>query len=205
MAHETVCVCGKPARRKYCSRACYDVGRTGITRGPYLSTHQTNICEECQIPFEVGGKDHPKKSTRFCSKSCAGVAYERQTAATVRTLRDTEAAWLAGLFDGEGSLVNVNRSGGGFSLRMTIVNTHRPLLERVATIVGGGTIHDLSRYKTNTRHTTAYVWQCYSENAKYLLRQMLPWLIVKRDKAVAALAGHTWAKDKRWTVDGLTT
>lgn len=95
-----------------------------------------------------------------------------------------EAAWLAGLFDGEGC-ISQPRKEHRASLRLTITNTHYGLLERILEVAGVGKIID---HKAPTdRHSQTWNWQCYSDNARDLLRQMLPWLIVKREKALIAI------------------
>lgn len=97
----------------------------------------------------------------------------------------TDAAWLAGLFDGEGSIVNTRRSQRGYSLRITITNTCRPLLERVREVTGTGKI--VNQRNATERTKACWYWTCGSKNACNLLAQMRPWLIVKADKADAAI------------------
>ncbi|HYM24437.1 MAG TPA: hypothetical protein VEU08_14575 [Vicinamibacterales bacterium] len=100
--------------------------------------------------------------------------------------------------DGEGSIVLVNRGKNSLTLRLTITSTYRPLLERVLRVVCVGAITSLSRFARSEHHADAHYWQCYSANARGLLKQMLPWLEVKKEKAMKAIAGETWEKDRRW-------
>jgi hypothetical protein len=89
--------------------------------------------------------------------------------------------------DGEGSIVAVKRSRNGVSWRMSIFNTNYELLERIATVAGTGNI--INHPRAEAHHKPSWYWACYGDNAKHLLRQLLPWLIVKRERAQEAL-GH---------------
>jgi hypothetical protein len=104
---------------------------------------------------------------------------------TANRLTSEEAAWFAGLFDGEGTIVephlsNPNRKNKG--LRIAITNTHLPLLWKVQEVAGCGQIIEQGK-PTSSRHAQAYQWATYSDNARSLLEQMEPWLIVKRERA----------------------
>ena len=97
----------------------------------------------------------------------------------------TDASWLAGLLDGEGSITlakppNIN------SMRISIANNCMPLLEHVLAVTGTGTIVKKGK-PAQANHAQGYYWQCYADNARSLLRQILPWLIVKREKALTVL------------------
>lgn len=95
-----------------------------------------------------------------------------------------QAAWLAGLFDGEGSIIRPHAHRTN-SVRITINNTCQPLVQQIAQVTGTGNV--LYRASKNPKHADQWVWQCYADNARSLLRQMLPWLIVKREKALEAI------------------
>lgn len=100
----------------------------------------------------------------------------------------TDAAWLAGLFDGEGSIVFVHKDRATPSCRITITSTCYPLLERVKEVAGVGQIIVQRRAgHVRPNHLASWHWQTYSANAINLLEQMLPWLIVKREKALLAI------------------
>jgi LAGLIDADG DNA endonuclease family protein len=106
------------------------------------------------------------------------------------TLQDVDAAWLAGLVDGEGHirLDDPNKTGRLY-LRICLVNTNYELLERVNEVVGAGTIH--TRKKGQEHHKDSWAWQIGGKAAEQVLGQILPWLIVKREKAVEALTYYS--------------
>jgi hypothetical protein len=136
----------------------------------------------------------PLATARFCSRECYIISRlgvpKKTTGATsqARRLTKTEAAWLAGLFDGEGSIIFVHKDRPTPSVRITISNTYYPLLLRIQEVTGVGRLIVHHRAGTgNPKHSASWNWQTYSANARDLLQQMLPWLIVKREKADAAL------------------
>jgi hypothetical protein len=105
-----------------------------------------------------------------------------------RRMEMSKRAWLAGLFDGEGSIIFVHKDRLTPSIRITITNTSLPLLERVQEVAGVGQIIVQRRAgQMNPKHSASWHWQTYSASAFHLLEQMLPWLIVKREKALLAL------------------
>jgi LAGLIDADG-like domain len=105
-------------------------------------------------------------------------------------MQKSDASWLAGLFDGEGSIVFPRKTNTLNSVRIQITNTNHELLERVIAVTGTGTLvsqmHPGSK-NWKPHYKPSWAWQCYGENTRSLLRQMLPWLIEKRDKALIVL------------------
>lgn len=111
--------------------------------------------------------------------------------ATAKRLPKDHAAYLAGLFDGEGSIV-VQRAGQSgraqHSYRLQVANTFRPVIDWCVENVGGtSAVH--RRAVKNPRHQDAYYWYLGgAANVRSVLMQIRPWLIVKRSAADAALA-----------------
>lgn len=107
--------------------------------------------------------------------------------------------WLAGLFDGEGSIVIAQRKRtptGHFRIHVT--NTVVPLLERIKEYTEVGDIKLLSRKEKNPRHSDAYIWVVGGGKALEVLRQIRPWLIAKADRADAVLEGRSFERQSRW-------
>ena len=95
-------------------------------------------------------------------------------------------AWAAGFIDGEGNIY-INRQflkTGRIShiLRIRVGNTNFDALEELKSLFGG-TIH--KKHPPNYR--VLGVWQCVSDAAEKVLRLIEPYLIVKRQEAMAAL------------------
>ena len=143
------------------------------------ATPPAAVCPVCGGVFTP--RHSPRGLTRHCSVKC-GQASRRSRPAVPRSrdLSEAEAAWLAGLLDGEGSVVWTKP--GTKSVRVAIYNTSAPLLSRVLEVAGYGSITDGSK-RRSPKHKQGYAWVCCGVHAIHLLAQMLPWLIVKHDKA----------------------
>lgn len=98
---------------------------------------------------------------------------------------DTDYAWAAGFFDGEGttSVLKAQRDKYAY-IRMGISQKLTEPLERFLQIVGKGKI-----YKSNTRDI--YSWNCYKqEDVEIVLNLLWPYLTsVKREQANKAREG----------------
>jgi O-phosphoseryl-tRNA(Cys) synthetase len=90
-------------------------------------------------------------------------------------LDQTDAAYIAGLIDGEGTVTlsrrhrNENRQ-----LVVSISNTERPLLEYVLNSVGAGKITNKKTYQSH--HTASYTYTISNRQALDLLNQTFPYL-----------------------------
>ena len=104
----------------------------------------------------------------------------------VRTLDPSEAAYLAGIIDGEGTVTltrkhrNENRQ-----LALTISNTEKPLLDYIITTVGAGKI---TRKRTEkAHHTASYTYAIYNRQALTLLEQITSYLRTYKAKRAALI------------------
>lgn len=94
-------------------------------------------------------------------------------------------AYLAGVFDGEGWIAFTMRTRKGDwvpRIRVGVVNTVSAPIDLFEKFYGG----NLWRQKLPSGKT-AYRWSCDGMVAHWALSRMLPWLLVKRAKAAAAL------------------
>src|SRR5262245_31015967 len=110
---------------------------------------------------------------------------KRRETREVRIFSEVEAAWLAAIIDGEGSPRIDNRANprpGYRYPRLMIINTCLPLLWRVEEIANVGFITRRKR-KQAVHHCDQCQWQVCGWRCVEVLRQVLPWLIVKRDLA----------------------
>lgn len=112
----------------------------------------------------------------------------------LRFIEPLDAAYLAGLFDGEGCVLIYARKTyvprgqtTPHHLLITITNTHQPVLEWVQKTFGG----HLYAYKRATagrpKMSRAWKWTATSREAAHLLRAMLPYLKIKHTQAMIAL------------------
>lgn len=93
-----------------------------------------------------------------------------------------EIAYLAGFFDGEGCISVVR---GGPTIAVAVVQVDRRPLDALAEHYGGRVA---PHGKPKPGHRQAYRWQIYSANARVFLRDILPFLVVKRESAEMVLA-----------------
>ena len=100
---------------------------------------------------------------------------------SVPTLTEIDAAYIAGLIDGEGTITltrkhkNENRQ-----LAVSISNTDRPLLEYVRQTTGVGKI--TSKRTSQPHHTPSFTYSVYNRQALTLLEQIQPYLRTYKTK-----------------------
>lgn len=164
-------------RGSYCGPECYRASRKG-REVPARRRRQSRVCPVCGKEYEVGGRAG-KREQEVCSRSCANRARYR-TGAHANELIIADAAYLAGLIDGEGSIMILPR-GTSISVKLTIANTYLPALEWVRQITGVGAVND-SRPATD-RHRAGYIFHVNSEAAESILRQVRPYLRIKHEQA----------------------
>jgi hypothetical protein len=95
-------------------------------------------------------------------------------------------AYFAGLFDGEGS-INIfkqpnkkDRINPCYFLEISMGNTHKGVLHWVLENFGGRLTHNAEQ-QTNRNHRT-WRWRASSNEACAMLKILLPYLLVKKNK-----------------------
>ena len=107
--------------------------------------------------------------------------------AKTRRLEPADAAYLAGLIDGEGT-VTLSREHAGENRRLavSISNTELAILRFVAKAAGTGKITNKRTY--SRRHTPSYAYKVTNRQALALLEQVAPYMhSYKRKRATLAL------------------
>jgi len=90
-------------------------------------------------------------------------------------LRPDEAAYLAGLIDGEGSITLSRRyRSGQRQLAVSISNTEKELLNSVMQMIGAGKL--TNKRRDSKLHQQSYTYQISNRQALELLRQTAPFL-----------------------------
>jgi hypothetical protein len=110
--------------------------------------------------------------------------------AQTRTLSEADAAYIAGLVDGEGTLALSRRHARDRrQLVLSIANTELCLLEFVLLQVGAGKI---TRKRTAaSRHTPSFVYTISNRQALALVEQLHPYLRShKRSRAALVLSQY---------------
>jgi hypothetical protein len=109
-------------------------------------------------------------------------------------LTETEKAWLAGFWDGEGSITiftHVEKNGREkICPTLTVVNTHEGVIAHVIELLDKlGTSFSIFHRKTSSdKHKDAY--QLGTRNMQYIktvLEALLPYLVCKKPQAILVL------------------
>lgn len=104
----------------------------------------------------------------------------------IRKLKKWEAAWLAGVIDGEGSIGLYNYGKEGRRVLIQMSNTSEDFVKRMREIIGAGS--SVRRYKWHKTHKGRKVIYYYSlkgSNRCYkILKQIIPFLVIKKQKAL---------------------
>ena len=94
---------------------------------------------------------------------------------TPRSIREIDAAYIAGLIDGEGTITLSRKHRNEYrQLAVSISNTERVLLEYVLQTVGAGKI--TRKRVSHSHHTPSYTYAIYNRQALRLLEQLQPHL-----------------------------
>jgi LAGLIDADG-like domain len=109
---------------------------------------------------------------------------------TVKQLDAPDAAYIAGLVDGEGTVtLSTMHRGENRRLVVSISNTERNLLEFVQEALGTGQITGKRTY--SARHTPSFAFRVTNRQAVDLLRQIGPYLrSYKAARAALALTHY---------------
>lgn len=155
-------------------------------------------CKQCSQFWTVnhGG------TTRFCTKDCydtwwseskskhetrSQVADKIHGKAPSVELSDVQAAWLAGLIDGEGCLGiwrerrKGNTSGYRYRASVQIANTNRALLDMIASVLPGTIQMKDARVKKG--HKPLYQFYLYARCVGPVLERVAPFLVIKKEQA----------------------
>ena len=93
----------------------------------------------------------------------------------VRLLDQTDAAYIAGIIDGEGTVTLSRRHRSeNRHVVVSISNTDRPLLEYVLNSVGAGKI--TNKITSQSHHTPSFTYAISNRQALALLNQIFPYL-----------------------------
>lgn len=180
---QVCCTEYKPTRfnQKYCGRACYYKSKIGHESYVPKATI-TKICKVCNKEFLTGGR-LGKSNQIYCSVECMYTSRYKSTIKP-KTLSDCDAAYLAGILDGEGNISLLRKTGRNPRIRIQIANTDKNLIDWIICTTGVGNIN--TRPGTD-KHKTAYAWVCNNQPAILILQQIKKYLIIKRDRCNLAI------------------
>lgn len=102
-----------------------------------------------------------------------------------------EIGYLAGLLDGEGSILIARQKQGSrlyYSVQLKVFNTHRGVMDWVQSRCGGAVYERVQGGVNRQQNRRAmFTWHLYGRHAAPLLRALRPLLIVKARQADVAL------------------
>jgi LAGLIDADG DNA endonuclease family protein len=107
-------------------------------------------------------------------------------------LTEAEAAYVAGLIDGEGTITlftsgtEPGRLSRALRTKVSIANTNLLMLERVIEMTGNGAISTTGRRK-DPAHKQGYLWRIEASQIRRILPQVSPYLVVKQRQAEIVL------------------
>jgi len=156
-------------------------------------TDQTRKCERCGKDFVIPAA-RSRSEQRFCSHRCGVQKQSYARGRTSKTLRAEDAAYIAGLLDGEGCFGIFKRTArkplvsDQYSIHIAICITDPYIIPWLAEVTGCGwtASHDGS----NIKHKAVYTWHCASTAAATLAEQILPYLRIKREQAKLLIDTH---------------
>ena len=104
--------------------------------------------------------------------------------------------YLAGLVDGEGC-IRLHPSNKGkyrkYYPRLQVTNTYKPIIDLLVEEYGGACHSSSNKNKPHWKEK--YDWRLSGDKARELLTELIPYLIIKKDKAIWVLQGDQKALD----------
>lgn len=114
----------------------------------------------------------------------------REKGISVKALSNIDAAYIAGLIDGEGTVTLTRRhSNENRQLCVSISSTERQMLEFVQGALAAGKI--TNKTTASKRHSPSFTYTIANRQALALLEQTAPWLkSYKRERALLILRDY---------------
>lgn len=113
---------------------------------------------------------------------------KKRVKCAVRKMKKANIAYLAGIIDGEGCITIYNRILRGKRNIVPIVqvtNCNTNLLEWIKNKTEVGKIYKVVRTKQPSNWKDLYYWDIRNgKNIEFLLKQLLPYLIIKKEHAI---------------------
>lgn len=102
----------------------------------------------------------------------------------LKMLNDIQKAYLAGIIDGEGC-ITIHKGVPNYQVWLRVGSTNKSLVEYLQGLLGG-TIR--IQRQPSYRHARLYLWGLFAaDGVRMILREVLPYLIVKKAAAENAL------------------
>lgn len=181
---------------KFCGKDCWSKSMAGKVR-PNMRKRKEKTCPVCRGIFECGGRSGITKDAVYCSRDCRHAGRFRRGKRCAELVA-TDAAYLAGLLDGEGSVMIVSRDNG-FALRLNIANTHRAVLDWVATTTGVGRV--VAGKRQSEWHQPIWAWRAGGDSAETVLSAVVEFMKIKSRHARYGIEFHQKLRDPSLKAD----
>lgn len=116
------------------------------------------------------------------------------------SIEETFWAWLAGLIDGEG-YINLHKTknprcktGYAWKSLVVITNNHKPVLEFIQQKIETGALYTRPYKKREKEYNPTYDLRFYGNTIRVLIPKLLPYLQVKRERAILLLEALKYLK-----------
>lgn len=168
----------------FCSSHCAAEYAKGKPKPSTQVEPTEKTCPACGKAFLVGGRKNKKLRSQFCSRDCA-LSSRYHHGKQGSQMSNTDAAYLAGFIDGEGTIMLIVRANKSVGVLLTVANTKAAAITWIMEVTGVGRLH--SRPRRSAKHAPTFWWQASSEAAESILEQIRPYLKIKSEQADLAL------------------
>lgn len=188
----------------YCSKKCSSAAKkAGIIKYKSQSEPVDKTCPTCSNTFKTmppgaTSRSYPKFTQVFCSKPCAERSRFR-SGEECKELTIAQAAYIAGFMDGEGSVILYMRRDS-VALRAVFANCDPRPLAYMQEVTGAGNLTEKG-VKDDTKHRGAFFTAFNSTAAYTLLKQIEPYLLIKREQALLGIEFFERIKDPALKAD----
>ena len=108
--------------------------------------------------------------------------------------KDIEAAYIAGIVDGEGCIGIYEKCNAGNFIQLTIANTDKGLIDYLQTMLHSNAVK--SPKDKRPRNKQSYSVTVDRERAHAVIKRIFPYLRVKNPQASLALRFKAWQNDR---------
>jgi len=100
-------------------------------------------------------------------------------------LSEADKGWIAGVFDGEGTVgAYMHKGDNSVRLNLSVDNIDPRMCLKLYHLLGG----TLNEYRVNSpNYQQVYRWRTGGRRAGKILTQILPYLVIKREQAALAI------------------
>lgn len=115
----------------------------------------------------------------------------------LNTLTDTQAAYIAGIIDGE-SYIGLSKNSKSFTLRVAVKTTAEALTEWLTTVTGSqAPVRFHQDRRTDYARRPCHEWRVFGDQARQFLEAVRPYLVLKGEQARLAIEYQTLTSDKK--------